>query len=200
MVTKTPETLPETLTAMQLAQIIQALEQLGFIVGPANTSGGSTTTNSLGDSDHVFTSQGGNIGPPGGGGGAPGAGCVAAATAYHHVHTAKKESTPTTPSKSSNTEICSVQGTPLRGSQRSPTPGTMYSPRIRRSTATWYTVTVGYEVGVFQGWDVVAPLVLHVSGPIYLHHLSRAAAQAHYNNALERGDVEIVLRDNSDDE
>ncbi|KAK0488130.1 hypothetical protein EDD18DRAFT_1359808 [Armillaria luteobubalina] len=192
MVTKTPETLLETLTAMQLAQIIQALEQLGFVVGPANTSGGSTTANSLGDSDHVFTSQGGNIGPPG-------ASCVAAATAYHHVHMVKKESTPTTPSKSSNTEIRSVQGTPLRGSQRSPTPGTMYSPRIHRSTTTWYTVTVGYEVGVFQDWDVIAPLILHVSGPIYLRHLSRAAAQAHYNNALEHGDVEIVLHDNSDD-
>ncbi|KAK0491727.1 hypothetical protein EDD18DRAFT_1358501 [Armillaria luteobubalina] len=192
MVTKTPETLLETLTAMQLAQIIQALEQLGFIVGPANTSGGSMTANSLGDSDHVFTSQGGNIGPPG-------AGCVAAATAYHHVHTAKKESTPTTPSKSSNTEIRSVQGTPLRGSQCSPTPGMMYSLRIRRSTATWYTVTVGYEVGVFQGWDVIAPLVLHVSGPVYLHHLSCVATQAHYNNALEHGNVEIVLRDDSDD-
>ncbi|KAK0475679.1 hypothetical protein EDD18DRAFT_1366919 [Armillaria luteobubalina] len=184
---------------MQLAQIIQALKQLGFIVGPANTSGGSMMANSLGDSDHVFTSQGGNIGPPGGGSGAPGASCVAAATAYHHIHMAKKESTPTTLSKSLNTEIHSVQGTPLRGSQRLPTPGTMYSPRIRRSTAAWYTVTVGYEVGVFQGWDV-ALLVLHVSGPIYLHHPSRVATQAHYNNALEHGDVEIVLRDDSDDE
>ncbi|KAK0220663.1 hypothetical protein IW262DRAFT_1462010 [Armillaria fumosa] len=193
MVTKTPESIPETLTVTQLAQIIQALKQLGLIMGPTNTSSGSTSANPLGDSDNVLTSQEGNGGPPG-------AGCVAVMTAYHHDHMVKKESTSTMLSKSLNTQILLVQGTPLGGGQHLPTPGAMFSPQIHRSTTAWYTVTVGYEVGIFQGWDHVVLLILHVSGLVYLHHPSCVAAQAHYNNTLQHGDVKIVLCDDSDDE
>ncbi|KAK0497446.1 hypothetical protein EDD18DRAFT_1104836 [Armillaria luteobubalina] len=159
---------------MQLAQVIQALQQLGLIAGPTNTSGGSTSANPDGDGDNALASQGAP------GGSRRGEACVAAATASHHVPTVKNESTFVMPDKSSNTPTRLVKGTPLG--------------------RAWYTVTVGYEVGVFQGWDVVAPLVLRVSGPVYLHHLSHVAAQAHYDNALQRGDVKIVLRDDSDDE
>ncbi|KAK0488251.1 hypothetical protein EDD18DRAFT_1359727 [Armillaria luteobubalina] len=182
------------LTAMQLAQVIQVLQQLGLIMGPTNTSGGSTSANLDGDGDNALASQG----APGGSG--HGEACVAAATASHHVPTVKNESTFVTPDKSSNTPTRLVKGTPLGRGQHSLTPSMIPSPRIRRSTAAWYTVTVGYEVGVFQGWDIVAPLILRVSGPIYLHHPSCVAAQAHYDNALQCGDIEIVLCDDSDDE
>ncbi|KAK0491898.1 hypothetical protein EDD18DRAFT_1358329 [Armillaria luteobubalina] len=59
----------------------------------------------------------------------------------------------------------------------------------------WYTVTVGYEVGMFQGWNLVAPLVLCVLSPVYQCHPSRASAMAHYAETLKNDDVEIVPHD-----
>ncbi|KAK0492638.1 hypothetical protein EDD18DRAFT_1357463 [Armillaria luteobubalina] len=155
-----PECNSAPLTAMQLAQVIQALQQLGLIAGPTNTSGGSTSANLDGDGDNALASQG----APGGGG--RGEACVAAVTASHHVPMVKNESTFVMPDKSSNTPTRLVKGTPPGRGQHSLTPSTIPSLHIRRSTAAWYTVTVGYEVGVFQGWDVIAPLVLCVSGPV----------------------------------
>ncbi|KAK0482840.1 hypothetical protein EDD18DRAFT_1112476 [Armillaria luteobubalina] len=88
------------------------------------------------------------------------------------------DSTFITPDKSSNTQTRSVKGT--------------------QQGKTWYTVTVGYEVGIFQGWDIIAPLILHVSGPIYQRHPSHVAVQAHYDNTLQHGDMEIVPCDDRD--
>ncbi|KAK0222071.1 hypothetical protein IW262DRAFT_1296664 [Armillaria fumosa] len=178
-----PESNSAPLTATQLAQVIQALQQLGLIMGPTNTSGGSTSANPDGDGDNVLVFQGGDGGALGGSGGC-GATCVAAVTASHHIPTVKNKSTFVMSDKSLNTQTRSVKGTPLGRGQHLPTPGAILSLHIHRSNAAWCTVTVGYEVGVFQGWDVVAPLVLCVSGPVYLHHLSCVAAQAHYDNAL----------------
>ncbi|KAK0500752.1 hypothetical protein EDD18DRAFT_1101757 [Armillaria luteobubalina] len=65
--------------------------------------------------------------------------------------------------------------------------------------STWYTVTVGYRVGIFQGWNAVAPLVLDVNGAVYLPHPSHAAASTHYANAMANDEVEIILTDSEDD-
>ncbi|KAK0486705.1 hypothetical protein EDD18DRAFT_1360516 [Armillaria luteobubalina] len=65
--------------------------------------------------------------------------------------------------------------------------------------STWYTVTVGYQVRIFQGRDTVTPFVLNVDGAIYLPHPSHAAACTYYANAMANNEVEIVLTDNEDD-
>ncbi|KAK0477739.1 hypothetical protein EDD18DRAFT_1365242 [Armillaria luteobubalina] len=65
--------------------------------------------------------------------------------------------------------------------------------------STWYTVTVGYQVGIFQGWDTVALFILNVDSTVYLPHPSHAAACTYYANTTANNKVEIVLTDNEDD-
>ncbi|KAK0492984.1 hypothetical protein EDD18DRAFT_1357388 [Armillaria luteobubalina] len=55
------------------------------------------------------------------------------------------------------------------------------------------------EVGIFQGWNAVAPLVLDVNGAVYLPHPSHATASTHYANAMANDEVEIILTDSEDD-
>ncbi|KAK0493686.1 hypothetical protein EDD18DRAFT_1356141 [Armillaria luteobubalina] len=65
--------------------------------------------------------------------------------------------------------------------------------------STWYTVTVSYRVGIFQGWDIVAPLVPEVNSAVYLPHPSHAAASTHYANAIANDEVKIILTDSEGD-
>ncbi|KAK0464002.1 hypothetical protein IW261DRAFT_1575557 [Armillaria novae-zelandiae] len=167
MVTKTTENTLATFTAAQLAQIVQALQEMGLITLGTNTSSGSTLANPARNGDNILLSQ------CGGGSRNPGGGSMAAfaitATISHQIPMAKNETTFATPTASLTPKIHRVLSTPLG--------------------------QVGYEVGVFQGWNIVAPLVLHVSSPIYQRHPSHATALTHYAEALENGDVEIVPRD-----
>ncbi|KAG6807392.1 hypothetical protein H0H92_007767 [Tricholoma furcatifolium] len=55
----------------------------------------------------------------------------------------------------------------------------------------WYIVTVGREVGVFQGWMNVQPLILGVSGGGCKRYPSKAAALAAFEAAVDLGLVEI---------
>ncbi|KAK0478569.1 hypothetical protein EDD18DRAFT_1364718 [Armillaria luteobubalina] len=113
----------------------------------------------------------------------------------------KKESTetPSAPSKVTNTTKNEVPG---RG-RHPPTAGSSSTEPIRSlvSQLPWYTVMAGYEVGVFQGWDQVAPLVLGVSGTIYQRQPSCAYACAHFATARSRGNVWLIAcpKDNDND-
>ncbi|KAK0498120.1 hypothetical protein EDD18DRAFT_1103727 [Armillaria luteobubalina] len=71
--------------------------------------------------------------------------------------------------------------------------------KVQSSQLLWYTVIVSYDVGIFQGWDQVAPLVLGVPGAVFQRHSSLASAHAHYSNAMSQDDVEVVPRPSNDD-
>ncbi|KIM71108.1 hypothetical protein PILCRDRAFT_94024 [Piloderma croceum F 1598] len=55
----------------------------------------------------------------------------------------------------------------------------------------WYCVTVGRQVGVFQGPENVISLVTGISGACYPRHSSRASAQAAFDRAYAEGKVEV---------
>ncbi|KAK0484083.1 hypothetical protein EDD18DRAFT_1361929 [Armillaria luteobubalina] len=55
------------------------------------------------------------------------------------------------------------------------------------------------EVGIFQGWNAVVPLVLDVNGAVYLPHPSHTTTSTHYTNAMANNEVEIILTDSEDD-
>ncbi|KAF5335705.1 hypothetical protein D9611_009604 [Ephemerocybe angulata] len=63
---------------------------------------------------------------------------------------------------------------------------------LRPARETWYVVTIGRQVGVFQGWHVVQPLVLGVSGACYRKYPSHEDALAAFNEALALGNVQII--------
>ncbi|KAH7902968.1 hypothetical protein BJ138DRAFT_1120887 [Hygrophoropsis aurantiaca] len=56
----------------------------------------------------------------------------------------------------------------------------------------WYAVTVGLEVGVYEGWPIAHRQVVGVSGSCYTYHRSRAAAEAAFSKALDAGAVTTV--------
>ncbi|KAK0500245.1 hypothetical protein EDD18DRAFT_1349118 [Armillaria luteobubalina] len=61
-------------------------------------------------------------------------------------------------------------------------------------------LTAGYEVGVFQGWDQVAPLVLGVSGTVYQRQPSRAYARTHFATTRSRGNIWVITPPEDEDE
>ncbi|KAF6764605.1 hypothetical protein DFP72DRAFT_1059572 [Ephemerocybe angulata] len=63
---------------------------------------------------------------------------------------------------------------------------------LRPAKDTWYVVTVGRQVGVFQGWHQVQPLVSTVPGACYRKYPSREQADAAYQQARAQGNVHIV--------
>ncbi|KAK0477413.1 hypothetical protein IW261DRAFT_1566320 [Armillaria novae-zelandiae] len=173
MVTQPPPALGNALAdcnAEQLAQIILALQRLGLI-NPGAASGGGGIA--------ITTTT---------------------AAASHTGAAVKKEFTQTlsVPCKVASTSKIELGQAPGHGN----CPPTNSALPIHPSTPRlpWYTVMVGYEVGVFQGWDQVAPLVLGVSGAIYQHQCSRAHTCTHFAATRSRGDVWIVTRPNKDDE
>ncbi|KAK0472258.1 hypothetical protein IW261DRAFT_1571066 [Armillaria novae-zelandiae] len=144
MATKTTENAPATFTAAQLAQIVQALPRNG-----PDHQGGSTPANPPRNGDNILPSQCGS------GSGDPGGGSMAAfaitAAISHQIPTAKNETIFTISTTSSTSKICTVLSTLLGQGQHAPAPGVTPSPQTHCSTMPWYTVTVGYEVNVFQG-------------------------------------------------
>ncbi|KAF8078860.1 hypothetical protein FPV67DRAFT_1444106 [Lyophyllum atratum] len=59
------------------------------------------------------------------------------------------------------------------------------------TTDTWYVVTVGRAVGVYQGWSTVQPLVTGVSGFAVKRCNSHEEAEEHWENALNLGLVQV---------
>ncbi|KAK0481033.1 hypothetical protein EDD18DRAFT_1363371 [Armillaria luteobubalina] len=162
----------ESLDSAQLAQLISALVQRGLVSAPAALPTGS---------------------------GAP----------YSATCTEPSHSHPTSSLSDSGTTlgVADVAET-LSLPRRLPTPrkarrgrssGSRSQHTRPNAQTTWYTVTVGYKVGVFQGWNAVAPSVLDLEGAVYLPHTSHAAACAHYASTMANDQVEIVLTDNKDD-
>ncbi|KAF9467070.1 hypothetical protein BDZ94DRAFT_1233257 [Collybia nuda] len=60
------------------------------------------------------------------------------------------------------------------------------------SSVRWYSVTAGRHVGVFSHWSFVAPLVVHVSGAVFVKCSSRAAAEAAFALSLAAGAVHVI--------
>ncbi|KAF5324043.1 hypothetical protein D9611_008215 [Ephemerocybe angulata] len=63
---------------------------------------------------------------------------------------------------------------------------------VRPARETWYVVTVGLQVGVFQGWHSTQPLVSSVSGACYRKYPSQEDAVAAFQEALDNGHVHSV--------
>ncbi|KAG6884099.1 hypothetical protein C0992_006995 [Termitomyces sp. T32_za158] len=59
------------------------------------------------------------------------------------------------------------------------------------SSDTWYTITIGRNVGVFQGWLNVGPLVNGVTGFCVKKFSTRAAAMAAFQQAEGAGLVQV---------
>ncbi|KAK0465845.1 hypothetical protein IW261DRAFT_1426995 [Armillaria novae-zelandiae] len=200
MVTQPPPALGNALTdcnAEQLAQIILALQWLGLInpILPAGSS--APQGNNEPSPSHPISSLR-DTGAASGGGGIAITATTAAAS--HTGAAVKKEFTQTllVPCKVASTSKIELGQAPRCGNR----PPTNSALPIHPSTPRlpWYTVMVGYEVGVFQGWDQVAPLVLCVSGAIYQHQCSCAHTRTHFAAARSCGDVWIVARPDKDDE
>ncbi|KAG2756213.1 hypothetical protein P692DRAFT_20715860 [Suillus brevipes Sb2] len=87
------------------------------------------------------------------------------------------------------------------------TPGTVVTPAaspsgatpaiaaapVHRSTSAsvrWYVVTVGWEMGIFQGWHNVHSFVVDVPGACFGRYSSCASADESHVQALEDGTVQ----------
>ncbi|KAF4593593.1 hypothetical protein EYR40_008380 [Pleurotus pulmonarius] len=57
----------------------------------------------------------------------------------------------------------------------------------------WYLVTVGRTVGVFQGWQNVAPLVVGVRGSVFNRQPSQQAGLLRFNEARAANLVRVVV-------
>ncbi|KAG2117052.1 uncharacterized protein F5147DRAFT_768436 [Suillus discolor] len=60
------------------------------------------------------------------------------------------------------------------------------------ASSRWYTITVGRETGVFQGWHSAHIHVVGVPGACFARHPTRAAAEGAYTEALAAGGVTQV--------
>ncbi|KAK0457089.1 uncharacterized protein EV420DRAFT_1644244 [Desarmillaria tabescens] len=63
---------------------------------------------------------------------------------------------------------------------------------VRASEGSWYAVSKGLAIGVFQGWQNVSPLVTGVCRACYFCHSSQAATQEAFNQAVVTATVEIL--------
>ncbi|KAF7426458.1 hypothetical protein PC9H_008827 [Pleurotus ostreatus] len=77
------------------------------------------------------------------------------------------------------------------GGAPAPAPGQYHSLDVDPSLR-WYLVTVGHAVGVFQGWENVAPLVLGARGAIFNRQPNQEAALSRFNEARTLGLVRVV--------
>ncbi|KAJ7593288.1 hypothetical protein C8J56DRAFT_1045752 [Mycena floridula] len=62
-------------------------------------------------------------------------------------------------------------------------------PPLRES---WYVVTVGRQVGVFNDWNVTARHVVGVSGAVFKRYSTKATADAAFLAALQNGGILVV--------
>ncbi|KAK0499345.1 hypothetical protein EDD18DRAFT_1349529 [Armillaria luteobubalina] len=197
MVTQAPTNALADCSAEQLAQLILVLQSLSLInlapsAGPSVPQGNNEPSPS-----HTMSSLR-DTGPAFGGGGTA---ILTATTATSHTGGAvKKESTkiPLAPSKVTNTAKNEAPG----HGRHPPTPASSLTEPIPSSSSQspWYMVMARYEVGVFQGWDQVAPLVLGVSGAVYQHQPSRAYAHAHFATARSHGNIWVIAPPEDEDE
>ncbi|KAK0505316.1 hypothetical protein EDD18DRAFT_1344120 [Armillaria luteobubalina] len=174
-----PESYLSSLDSTQIAELISALEQRGLIPAPA-----ALPT-------------------------APGPILLAASNHHSHAPSTLSGSEATVSIAdvgTSSAVIPETNGKPLSQPYKPTAPGKASRGWSTGSTgqhgcptvqSTWYTVTVGYQVGIFQGWNAVAPSVVDIDSAVYLPHPSHAAACAHYTDAMANDAVEIVLT-NSD--
>lgn len=56
----------------------------------------------------------------------------------------------------------------------------------------WYIITVGQQVGVFRGWEVVGPRVLGQPQTVYQRVDSRADGVARFTAAMANGSVRTL--------
>ncbi|KAK0475356.1 hypothetical protein EDD18DRAFT_1116060 [Armillaria luteobubalina] len=200
MVTQAPTNALTDCSAEQLAQLILVLQSLGLINLAPSTRPSMPQGNNEPSPSHAMSSLR-DTGPTFSGGGTA---ILATTTATSHTGGAvKKESTkiPSAPSKVANTAKNEAPG----HGRCPPTPASSLTEPIRSSSSRlpWYMVMAGYEVGVFQGWDQVAPLVLGVSGAVYQCQPSRAYAHAHFATARSCGNIWVIAPpedDNKDEE
>ncbi|TFK51471.1 hypothetical protein OE88DRAFT_1644923 [Heliocybe sulcata] len=66
--------------------------------------------------------------------------------------------------------------------------------RTSKKVYPWYTVTRGFEVGVFSDWHEVHELVDRCPSNNYLGHADIASVTAYFERAKAKGEVEIVDR------
>ncbi|KAH9830537.1 uncharacterized protein C8Q71DRAFT_862543 [Rhodofomes roseus] len=57
----------------------------------------------------------------------------------------------------------------------------------------WYCITKGKAIGVFPDWAMVGPLTLNVSGSLQRRHATFGAALTSFINAVNRGDVAVIM-------
>ncbi|CAA7270805.1 unnamed protein product [Cyclocybe aegerita] len=63
---------------------------------------------------------------------------------------------------------------------------------LKSATHNWYAITAGREVGVYQGWHRVQPLISGVPHTSYRKYASQAAATEAFNEAMEAGLVIVI--------
>ncbi|KAK0499950.1 hypothetical protein EDD18DRAFT_1102167 [Armillaria luteobubalina] len=175
-----PQSYLESLDSTQIAELILALEQRGLVTAPAAlpSAPGPIHSAAFNHSHTPSTLSGGEASLS-----IADVGTSLAVVPKTSDKPLLQPSKPTAPRKANR-----GRSTGSRGQHGRPT-----------VESTWYTVTVGYQVGIFQGWNAVAPLVVDVDGAVYLPHPSHAAACAHYANAMANDVVEIVLTDSDND-
>ncbi|KAF9489742.1 hypothetical protein BDN71DRAFT_1511843 [Pleurotus eryngii] len=83
-----------------------------------------------------------------------------------------------------------TRGPPARGS---PVPAAgQYHPLDIDLSLHWYLMTVGRAVGIFQGWENVAPLVLRAQEAIFNRQPSWEVSLSHFDEVHIAGLVRIV--------
>ncbi|KAF6755229.1 hypothetical protein DFP72DRAFT_1067937 [Ephemerocybe angulata] len=63
---------------------------------------------------------------------------------------------------------------------------------LRPAKDTWYCVTAGRQVGIFQGWPTVQPLVIGVRGSCFKKYSSEADALTAFERATAAGTVVVL--------
>ncbi|KAK0490073.1 hypothetical protein EDD18DRAFT_1358690 [Armillaria luteobubalina] len=182
--TPTPQSYLESLDSTQLAQLILALEQCGIISAAATlpTTPGATHSAAANHS-------------------APGPTCLAVCNHFPLSVSAADMAMSVATVPGTSGEPLSLPSKPmvLRKARRGRSAGSQAQAPCPNVQSPWYTVTVGYQVRIFQGWNTVIPLVLNLDGAVYLAHPTYAAAYAHYANAMANDQVEIILSDDKED-
>ncbi|KAF6759466.1 hypothetical protein DFP72DRAFT_1063834 [Ephemerocybe angulata] len=166
---------PAALTDLSLEALLTALSTLGIDIDSAanhartgSTASSTTTTAPTGDA--VLTGGVPRVSPLSGGTPAPSSGTSTSITARH------SGTTDNTTGVISGFVCASCNAHNL----------------LRPSRETWYVVTVGRQVGVFQGWHTAQPLVSGVSGTCYRKYPSHEEALAAFEEAMAQGNVAII--------
>ncbi|KAG6876207.1 hypothetical protein C0992_000487 [Termitomyces sp. T32_za158] len=201
-----------TSTPISVAQLVAALQQLGITISTDTDTttelklATSNTSSAAGNTDNGVAGQGagqqtipeGNI---------PHVCSVCAASGTPSPNTGSNTVSTVAPA---NASAASSNAGLRRHSTAIPTninQGTLANPTNVASTANpainiapagsvassdaWYAVTIGRSVGVFCGWHNVGPLVHGISGFCCKHYKTRDAALAAFNDALNKGLVEV---------